>query len=98
MIQQTTRNNNAMYGVPRESRAYVGNEGSYYVGEGCKQQAGWRWASPTGECESPNSRQWGRQTPRFYRILDKVPRSKRINSRLNERELATLQKRRGRTA
>jgi hypothetical protein len=36
MIQQTTRNNNAMYAVPRESRAYVGNEGSYYVGEGSK--------------------------------------------------------------
>jgi len=36
MIQQTTRNNNVIYGVPRESRAYVGNEGSYYVGEGCK--------------------------------------------------------------
>jgi len=36
------------------------------------------------------------QTP--HRILDKVTESKRINSRLNERELATLRKRRGRTS
>jgi len=41
-----------------------------------------------------HSGQWDR---RLFRILDKVHRSKRVNSRLNERELATLQKRRGRT-
>jgi len=65
---------------------------------GVKQQTqtGWRWASPADVCESPNSRQGARCLPRFYRILDKVPRSKQVYQlRLNERELATLQKRRG---
>jgi hypothetical protein len=62
MIQQTTRNN-AMYGVPREvERMWVMKVAIMPV-RGCKQQtrAGWRWASLTGECGSPNSRQRGRR-------------------------------------
>jgi hypothetical protein len=48
-------------------------------------------ASPAGECESPNLHS-GQSTTDIphHRILDKVIWSMRINSRLNERELAAL--------
>jgi len=56
-------------------------------------------ASPAGECESPNlhSEQSTTDIP-HHRILNKVARSMRINSRLNERELAAPHKRRGYTS
>ena len=76
----------------------MGNGSSYYVGEErYKQQtrAGWHRGKPGYQVRITYTPDNG-QTPRF-RIPDKVPRSKWIDSRLNERELATLQERRGNT-
>lgn len=99
-IQQTTRNNND-HGVwvPKEGsvRMWVNKVAISVSASNKPEQAGefgkpdWRVriTKPTTTLRTvaPDA------SP--YRILDKVTRSKRINSRLKERELATLQKRRG---
>lgn len=77
-----TRKNNAAYGyLMRESSAYVGNEGSYYVGEEAQAANPSRLAIGQARLVSANHLHSGQWARRLFRILDKVPRSKRINSK-----------------